>query len=293
MDTGSLCLGTVKLGDPKYGFSSQSTGGGGSPISFLREAARMGIRRYDTSPRYGRSEAVLGRFLATESGEFVISSKIDGLVPGDPSTPLKMRKSVRRSLERLHVERLDICYLHQDNLTIISDPYVGEGLEQLQAEGLIHLTGASLYEPSQCEYAIESRRFDIVQLPINVCDTSLYSRFVREDSSCAFCARSLLLQGALVNRTAIPTAIRHSTEVLDYLSKLDVLARRSKMSTLAMALAFVFGLPGIEHFLIGTTSVASLKENVSCQSVSLSAGIRAELSLLAQSPKVWANPRNW
>jgi len=289
-----LCLGTVKLGIPDYGFSSNSTPIKFDPVAFLKQAELIGISRFDTSPRYGQSEKILGQYIVQSRISPFVSSKIDNLSPGDLDTPGKMLTSVQASLIKLHLTKLDICYLHQNELHIISDAYVHEGLMLLKEQNLIRFTGASLYSLEECEYAIESGLFDFIQIPVSAFDISLYNRFVREKgASVRFVARSLLLQGILVNRNEINFRIRQSYQVLGYLKQLDQLAEECGLSTLELALAFVFSLRNIDHYLIGTTSIENLEKNIQCLKVKLPSQTFMRVLEMASQPKSWANPRNW
>lgn len=289
-----LCLGTVKLGIPDYGFSSNSIPTRFDPVSFLMNVESMGISRFDTSPRYGQSEEILGQYIAQSKMTLFVSSKIDNLRPGDSNTPEKMLASVQTSLNKLHLKKLDICYLHQNELAIIADHYVHEGFDLLKQQDLICYTGASLYSFEECEYAIGSGIFEFIQIPISVFDVSFYNRFVREKSTSArFVARSLLLQGILVNRNAINFRIRQSQDVLGYLKQLDQLAQECGLSTLELALAFVFSLKNIDHYLIGTTSIENLEKNIRCLKVKLPLQVCVRVLEMASQPESWANPRNW
>ena len=115
-----LCLGTVKLGIPDYGFSSNSPTNWVDPLFFLNQAELMGINRFDTSPRYGKSEEVLGQYILQSGTDPIVSSKIDNLRLGDSDTPEIMVASVKASLGKLYLKWLNICYLHQNELEIIS-----------------------------------------------------------------------------------------------------------------------------------------------------------------------------
>lgn len=289
-----LCLGTVKLGIPDYGFSSNSTSVRFDPISFLKDAESIGINRFDTSPRYGQSEKILGQYIVQRGTTPFISSKIDNLRPRDPGTPGKMLVSVKSTLSKLNLTKLDICYLHQNDLDIISDPYIAEGFELLKKHDLMRYSGASLYSFEECEFAQESGLFDFIQIPVSVFDTSFYNRFVKTKStSTRFVARSLLLQGILVNRNTISSRIRQSQQVLGYLKQLDQIAQECGLSTLELALAFVFSLNNIDHYLIGTTSKKSLESDVGCLKIELPSHVFNCVSEIASTQKSWTNPRNW
>lgn len=289
-----LCLGTVKLGLPDYGFSSGKTSKDFDVLDFLNSAGALGITHFDTSPRYGKSEEILGKYISRAKNKPRVSSKIDGLKPRNPKTPQIMLESVKKSLERLRLEALNICYLHQNELDIISDNYVHEGLELLKKERLASFSGASLYSREECAYALKSGIYNVIQVPVNVFDLNLYNNFIKNNACKArFAARSLLLQGILTNRDTIARRFKQSGEILDYLNKLDGITKDCCLTTLEMAFAFVFSLKNIEHFIIGTTSIENLKQDISCLKIKLPEKLYGQLFEAASSEKEWSNPNNW
>ena len=86
----------------------------------ISPTGRYGIRAFDTAPYYDSSEIVLGTALNALSHEFPRGSyqlitKVGryGPLPNDFGySPEALRKSVRRSLQRLHTQYLDFVYLH-------------------------------------------------------------------------------------------------------------------------------------------------------------------------------------
>ena len=289
-----ICLGTVKLGVPGYGFSSRQAVSEFDPLLFLGQVEAAGVHRFDTSPRYGRSEEILGAYLAQVSAQPLVSSKIDALQPNDPDSPGKMLRSVRSSLQRLNLPHLDICYLHQNELEIISDPYVHEGLVRLKEQGLIKAAGASLYSHAECEYALDSATFEVIQIPVSIFDLGFYQRFIKNNrSKVRFAARSLLLQGVLADHSSIDSRIKQARQIQDYLRQLDSLARVYGLPVIAMALGFVASLPGLDHYLIGTSSIENLQQNIQFINLELPEELRAQLVELAAPAKEWTNPRNW
>ncbi len=289
----SICLGTVKLGIPDYGFSSECDSERFDPLLFLQQAESIGIRRFDTSPRYGRSEEIVGEYISFSNKTPIVSTKIDKLKPGVRDTPKMMLESVSSSLRKLNLLQLDTCYLHQNELGIISDPYVHEGLTLIKNKGLSVNIGVSVYSLEECEYAVESDIFDVIQVPISVFDLTFYNRFVLFAKSVRFTARSLLLQGILVNRSSIKSSIRHYNEILEYLVQLDRLAEEYNYATLDMALGFVFSLENIYHYLIGTASINNLKRNIRCLNIQLPPELCSKIKDIASNVKIWNNPRNW
>jgi len=81
-----------------------------------------GISLIDTSPDYGRSEELIGRYLGHRRGEYFLASKC-GCLLGDPPpgatppfphdySPGNVRAGVEQSLRRLGTDRVDLMQVH-------------------------------------------------------------------------------------------------------------------------------------------------------------------------------------
>ena len=178
-----ICLGTTKLGIPDYGFSSSEIRPDFNSLEFLKQVGELGINKFDTSPRYGQSEKILGNYIKQKKEVPFISSKIDNLKPNDPDSDKCMINSVKTSLRQMNLCYLDLCYLHQNEMEIISDPYVQEGLEKLKDIGLIKKSGASVYSEEECEYALQGNRYDYIQVPVSVFDLNFYQKFIQNNTN--------------------------------------------------------------------------------------------------------------
>ncbi|MCU1372887.1 MAG: hypothetical protein JWO68_173 [Actinomycetia bacterium] len=117
----------VALGAMTFG-SAWGTFGADDDES-LRIMARFGERGgnfIDTADIYtdGRSEALVGRFIADDRDHWVVASKFSGgigvIQPGTAPADINkagnhrknMRRAVEASLRRLGTDHLDVCYLH-------------------------------------------------------------------------------------------------------------------------------------------------------------------------------------
>ncbi|KAI0313454.1 Aldo/keto reductase family-domain-containing protein [Amylostereum chailletii] len=106
------------------------------PLRTIRLALRYGIRSFDTSPYYGVSEIVLGTALKALEPEFPRASyqlmtKCGRYGPDAfDYTPATLRRSVARSLARLHTPYLDVVYLHDTEFVA---PQVGPRTEGVHA----------------------------------------------------------------------------------------------------------------------------------------------------------------
>src|ERR1700753_1085014 len=81
----------------------------------LNEVLDAGINLIDTSPDYGRSEELIGRYLGHRREEFFLASKCGCLIeiPADATppyphdySPANVRADVEQSLRRLRTDRL-------------------------------------------------------------------------------------------------------------------------------------------------------------------------------------------
>lgn len=151
-----LGLGTVKLGrnqSVKYpqAFELPSDA---EARQLLHSARDYGINLLDTAPAYGYSEERLGNLLRGERKEWVISTKagedfrhdFDG--KGNSQFNFEasaLRRSVKRSLRRLHTDYLDIVLIHSDgnDSHLIHHHQVLHTLAELKREGWIRAFGMS------------------------------------------------------------------------------------------------------------------------------------------------------
>ena len=135
----------------------------------IRQALDAGINHFDTAAGYGESELHLGRwmprihdriFLATKTGDRAAADAYD---------------SIRRSLERLRVDSVDLIQLHSigdlDDLAAATGPGGAvEALVRARDEGLvggIGITGHGMQAPAVHLEALRRFPFDTVLTPFN------------------------------------------------------------------------------------------------------------------------------
>jgi aryl-alcohol dehydrogenase-like predicted oxidoreductase len=108
-----LCLGAMMFGGPADETESQRM------IAAARDA---GINFIDTADVYngGKSEEVVGRAIRTERDQWVVATKLNGIMGPGPNQRGSSRKwifeAARRSLARLGTDYIDVYYLHREDL---------------------------------------------------------------------------------------------------------------------------------------------------------------------------------
>src|SRR5574338_685522 len=137
--------------------------------SVIEQVLEAGVNHFDTAASYGNSELLLGDwirrhgrpfFLATKTGERTRQGAYDGL---------------RRSLERLHVDQVDMIQLHAlheeaDWQQVFGPGGPLEALIQARNEGLVRfigVTGHGVPVPGFHLRSLEQFDFDAVLLPYN------------------------------------------------------------------------------------------------------------------------------
>ena len=135
----------------------------------VRLALAAGINHFDTAAAYGESELRLGAWMQRIRDRIFLASKT-----GD-RTSTGAYDSIRRSLERLRVERLDLIQLHAvcdlDDLGAATGAGGAlEGALRAKEEGLvgaIGITGHGMGAPAVHLEALHRYSFDTVLTPCN------------------------------------------------------------------------------------------------------------------------------
>ena len=135
----------------------------------IQLALDSGINHFDTAADYGDSELRLGTWMPRIRDRIFLATKT-----GDP-TAIEAYDSIRRSLERLHVARVDLIQLHSVGAVDDLDRRTAsggalEGAIRAREEGLvaaIGITGHGMKAPSVHLEALRRFPFDTVLTPYN------------------------------------------------------------------------------------------------------------------------------
>lgn len=128
-----------------------------------------GVNHIDTAASYDHSEALLGDWIRRHGSPFFLATKTD------ERSKQAAYDGVRRSLEQLHVDHIDLIQLHAlheepDWTTALGPGGALEALIQARAEGLVRfigVTGHGLEVPAFHLRSLEKFDFDSVLLPYN------------------------------------------------------------------------------------------------------------------------------
>ncbi len=158
-------LGTWQLG-ADWGDVDES-----SARDVLRAAVDGGVTLFDTADVYGdgRSESIIGGFLADSREDVFVATKMGRRVPQEREnyTPENFRAWTDRSRRNLGVETLDLVQLHCPPSAVIDSDATYDALDALVDDGAIAAYGVSVETCEQALAAIARPRVASVQIIIN------------------------------------------------------------------------------------------------------------------------------
>jgi len=240
----------------------------------LNAVLDAGINLLDTSIDYGRSEELIGRYLARRRDEYFLASKCGCLLdpPADVAPPLphdyqagNIRAGIEQSLRRLGTDRLDLVQIHMSpsRAQLEKDETIAT-LLSLREEGKVRFIGMSGTLPHLPDH-IDMGVFDVFQIP--------YSAIQREHEDLITAARAagagiLIRGGAARGGTAEEKNWRHGPIGLpegegqrrwESSGVQDVL---EDMTRLEFVLRFTLSHPDLSSTIVGTSSIDHLRSNL-------------------------------
>ncbi len=276
-----------------------------------------GVRYYDTAPMYGHglSELRTGQSLRWKNrDDLVLSSKVGRrLVPAKRSdidfspwanaAPFNLEfdytydgtmRAFEDSLQRLALERMDICFIHDIDVFTRGDAQpdvfkqamdgAWKALAKLRDEGVVSAIGVGVNEWQVCQAALEARDFDCFLL------AGRYTLLEQEaqDTFLPMCeARgAAVVVGGGFNSGILATGAREGAkynhapapaEIMDRVAKIEAVCADHQVPLPAAALQFVVAHPAIPSFIAGTRTIAQLEQNLNWFRHEIPADFWAEL----------------
>lgn len=233
----------------------------------LNAVLDAGINFIDTSIDYGRSEELIGRFIAHRRSEYFLASKC-GCVPGAPMgaehihTAENIRAGVEQSLRRMKTDYLDLVQFHRSLTRRQFDEHGAlEAALALKKAGKVRLVGVSGTLP-QLDEQIEMGVFDGFQIP--------YSALQREHeeiiAKASAAGAGIIIRGGVAR--GAPTDWQRAYYMLpgstmrDRWEQAHLDELLNGMSRAEFMLRFTLSNPDLDTTIVGTKDVAHLHDNV-------------------------------
>jgi aryl-alcohol dehydrogenase-like predicted oxidoreductase len=276
-----------------------------------RRAREAGINLFDCANVYakGRSEEILGRLIASERDDILITSKAYFATGEDPNARGASRRhlfrAVEQSLARLRTDRIDVYFVHRfDDATPLEETL--RALEDLVRHGKVLYLGASnfaawqvakglgisaqngwsRFEVLQPMYNLVKRQAVVEILPLAVSEglgvipynplgggllTGKYGVDRNPD------AGRIVDNPMYAARYGSDSARRQAERFVEF-------ARERGYDPAALAVAWVASHPAVTAPILGGRTVAQLDSSLAALAIPMTADLRAEISALTPSP---------
>ena len=284
-------FGSAGFGMPEYGFSSPSCASDSN--SYLKHIYNIGIRNIDTAPSYGHSENTIGLYHKYNHKKFNIWTKVDGLNANSHFTFDQLQKSIKESKNKLNVVEIECLYLHQNDIDIIEDKFVQNALKEIKNCGLVKKVGVSIYNSLELESALSNDIFDTIQLPVSVVNTHLYNVAKKHICKKKLVARSIFLQGTLLNIEEKRERFNYFDEINNMVKCLKELAYAYEVDYLGMLLSYVNSLEGLDHIIVSSKNKTNLDKILKNSELKLNEDLKLKINEISEKLNDWTNPRNW
>lgn len=270
--------------------------------AMIQHAWNSGVRYFDTAPMYGHGLAELrtGHSLRWKGrDDFILSSKVGRILkpaakadidfaPWTNAGRFNMHfdysydgtmRSFEDSLQRLNLERMDICFIHDIDVftrgneqpEVFKHAMDGcwKALSKLKDEGLLKAIGVGVNEWEVCHAALEQRDFDCFLL------AGRYTLLEQESQDkflplCVERGAAVVLGGGFNSGILATGAIEGakynyapaSSEIMERTRKIEAVCAEYNVPLPAAALQFVVAHPAIPSFMAGTRTVEQLAQNL-------------------------------
>lgn len=301
-------FGRVDLEVTAFGFGTAPLGnifreiGEDVSDAMIQTAWDAGVRYFDTAPMYGHGLAELrtGHSLRWRNrDDLVLSSKVGRILrpakraeidfaPWANAAPFTLHfdysydgtmRAFEDSLQRLALERMDICFIHDIDVFSRGDaqPEVfaqamdgtWRALESLRDQGALKAIGVGVNEWQVCHEALKQRDFDCFLLAgrytlleqgaldtfLPLCEARGVAVVVGGGFNSGILATGAV-DGAMYNYAAAPP------EILERVRAIETVCADHAVPLPAAALQFVVAHPAIPSFVAGTRTVEQLEKNL-------------------------------
>ncbi|MCV2870353.1 aldo/keto reductase [Defluviimonas sp. WL0002] len=270
--------------------------------AMIQEAWDNGVRYYDTAPMYGHglSELRTGYSLRWKNrDDFVVSSKVGRVLRPARKQDIEyapwtnagrftmhfdysydgVMRSFEDSLQRLNLERMDICFIHDIDVFTrgAEQPEVFEqamdgawkALSQLRDEGVVKAIGVGVNEWEVCQAALERRDFDCFLLAgrYTLLEQDALDTFLPlcEERGAAVVVGGGFNSGILATGAKAGAKYNYApapAEIMDRVRRIEAVCAAHNVPLPAAALQFVVAHPAVPTFMAGTRTVEQLQQNL-------------------------------
>jgi len=311
LEVTAFSYGTVPIGNI-FEFVEEETSD-----AMIQHCWDSGIRFYDTAPMYGHglSEHRLGHSLRWKNrDDYILGSKVGRVLTAERRSNIDFERwaggaanvarydysydgtmrSFEDSLQRMALERMDICFIHDCDFMTHGDQYpemfkqamdgCWKALERLRDEGVIKAIGLGVNEASVCHEALLRHDFDCFLL------AGRYTLLEQEplDAFLPLCAErdvAVVIGGGFNSGILAAGAVEGARynyapappEIMDKVRKIETICNAHNVPLAAAAMQFPLAHPAVPTFCAGTRNMKQLENNLAWFSHPIPVDFWAEL----------------
>jgi len=298
----ALCFGAMSFG----GDADEETS-----AAMFKRCRDIGINFFDCSNVYqrGRAEEILGRLMAGERDDLVITSKFRYLMGDGPNDKGASRRhmmlSVEGSLKRLNTDRIDIYFIHGFDPETSLEATL-RGLDDLVTQGKILYPAVSNFAAWQIAKAlgISARegwaRFECIQPMYNLVKRQAEVEILplAEAEKLGVISYSPLGGGLLTGKYGVDKrpesgrlvenkkyTSRFSEQwMYETTDRFTTFARENGYNPVPLAVAWAAAHPAITAPIIGARNLEQLEGSLKSLDIEMTPELRAEISALSITP---------
>src|SRR5437868_3335827 len=297
---GSLDVSIVGVGCNNFGIRLDEA----HTEEVINAAVDDGINLFDTADTYanGRSEELIGRFLASRRSQVMIATKFGLEVPGEGkgAHPEYVRRAFEASVKRLRTDYVDLYQQHVPDPEVPIAETLG-ALNELVSSGQVREIGCSNFSAQQLREAestanrLEYARFVSVQNEYSLLHREPEAEVLPEceRQGIAFLPFFPLKSGLLTGKYRKGEPIPEGTRVAKYeryrkllteenLDKVEVLidyAQSRGHGILDLAISWLLAHPPVASVIAGATSAEQIRANARAAGWQLTPADLAEIDV--------------
>lgn len=269
-----LVLGTSGLGGVWGKVDEQES------IEAILYALEQGIEVIDTSPSYYKAQEYVGKALRRWTGKRpFISTKIGRLQAEKPDeiyldySHEGMCASIKKSLELLGVEYIDLLFLHEPQMVPVSKiDGIMDTLHSFQDEGFVGMLGIGGNPEGAFWPYVKKKNFDVVSsfLKIDACTLEGFTYDIpkfREEGLAVYAASSLhmgLLGSKFNEYVRNPPNNEWIRKVhIDNATRINEIAQKSGISLTNLALRYLFSMKEADRVVLGPKTMEEVRRSLS------------------------------
>ena len=278
-----LVYGTAKLSNLQYGYGSKPKNF--NKKNFLKKFLFKKFSSFEVSDRYYKSI-----LLFTKNSKIEIHYKIDEIPSNKDEIENHINKKIFKFLKLTKRKYIDVLYLHQNNIKILSNKVIINHLKSLRKKKLVKNFGASIYTEKELKYVLNQSIYNFIQIPVNITDTYLLNKFKMQLRKKVVVARSIFLQGTLLNK------IVHHKErkkIKDYLGLIKDICSNNVVDFNKVLISFVFNIKYINKIILGSVNKDNITKILRLSNFKISKSLMKKIYKQSNKQKKWNNPKNW